>query len=214
MNAKSFSDAMSELDNKYIDEALNYKKKAKKPIWVKRGTMAACLCLVVVAAFVLTRTTSNEFSVEKFDQSQTYPEAPVSLVKIYTSLTEIADDAEVIVRVSVSGSKEVYLDGHPQIHTSVKVLEALKGDISTNDVLTIVEEGSGETVVSGIPLLDPSNEYVLFLTQYEGKYYICGAFQGRFMIEQDYVFQQATEDAKLRNYQPLKYADFVHALDH
>ena len=35
MNAKKFSDAMSELDNKYIDEALNYKKKVKKPIWIK-----------------------------------------------------------------------------------------------------------------------------------------------------------------------------------
>ena len=31
MNAKKFSDAMSELDSKYIDEAINYKKKAKKP---------------------------------------------------------------------------------------------------------------------------------------------------------------------------------------
>ena len=28
MNAKKFSDAMSELDTKYVDEALNYKKKA------------------------------------------------------------------------------------------------------------------------------------------------------------------------------------------
>ena len=37
MNAKKFSDAMSELDNKYIDEALNYKKKVKKPIWIKWG---------------------------------------------------------------------------------------------------------------------------------------------------------------------------------
>ena len=27
MNAKKFSDAMSELDTKYVDEALNYKKK-------------------------------------------------------------------------------------------------------------------------------------------------------------------------------------------
>ena len=34
MNAKKFSDAMSELDTKYVDEALNYKKKVKKPIWV------------------------------------------------------------------------------------------------------------------------------------------------------------------------------------
>ena len=49
MNAKKFSDAMSELDSKYIDEAFNYKKKAKKPVWVKWGAMAACLCLIVVA---------------------------------------------------------------------------------------------------------------------------------------------------------------------
>lgn len=32
MNAKKFSDAMSELDTKYVDEALNYKRKGKKPI--------------------------------------------------------------------------------------------------------------------------------------------------------------------------------------
>ncbi len=30
MNAEKFSDAMSELDTKYVDEALNYKKKAKR----------------------------------------------------------------------------------------------------------------------------------------------------------------------------------------
>lgn len=37
MNAKKFSDAMSELDSKYVDEAINYKKKAQKSVWVKRG---------------------------------------------------------------------------------------------------------------------------------------------------------------------------------
>lgn len=35
MNAKKFSDAMSELDTKYVDEALNHKKKAKRPGWIK-----------------------------------------------------------------------------------------------------------------------------------------------------------------------------------
>ena len=43
MNAKKFSDAMSELDTKYVDEALNYKKKAKKAHLGKVGAMAACL---------------------------------------------------------------------------------------------------------------------------------------------------------------------------
>ena len=35
MNAKKFSDAMSELEKKYIDEALNSNKKAKKTFWIK-----------------------------------------------------------------------------------------------------------------------------------------------------------------------------------
>ena len=48
MNAKKFSDAMSELDTKYVDEALNYKKKAKKPGWVKWGAMAACFVVIAV----------------------------------------------------------------------------------------------------------------------------------------------------------------------
>ena len=214
MKKAQISDALNMLNDDIIEETNGVRTNAKpKRTWIKWGALAACLCLVVVAAFVLTKTTSNKFSVEEFNQSQTYPEVPVSLETIYTSLTEIADDAEVIVRVSISGSKEVQLDGYPQIHTSAKVLEALKGNISTNDVLTIVEEGSSKTVLGGIPLLNSSNEYVLFLTKYEGKYFICGAFQGRFIIEQDYVFQQATEDVKLQNYQPLKYTDFVNKLN-
>ena len=48
MNAKKFSDAMSELDTKYVDEALNYKKKAKKPGWIKWGAMAACFAVIAV----------------------------------------------------------------------------------------------------------------------------------------------------------------------
>lgn len=50
MNAKKFADAMSELDTKYVDEALCYKKKARKPVWVKWGAVAACLCLMLIVA--------------------------------------------------------------------------------------------------------------------------------------------------------------------
>ena len=54
MNAKKFSDAMSELDTKYIDEALSYKKKAKMSISVKWGAIAACLCLMMpLTAFAI-----------------------------------------------------------------------------------------------------------------------------------------------------------------
>lgn len=51
MNAKKFSEAMSELDNKYIDEAILYKKKARKHRWMKPGALVACFSLMLVAAF-------------------------------------------------------------------------------------------------------------------------------------------------------------------
>ena len=50
MNSKKFSEAMSELDSKYVDEAISYNKKAQKPVWVKWGAVAACLALVCDAA--------------------------------------------------------------------------------------------------------------------------------------------------------------------
>ena len=54
MNTKKFSDAMSELDTKYVDEALSYKKKDKMPIWVKWGAIAACLCFMMpLTAFAI-----------------------------------------------------------------------------------------------------------------------------------------------------------------
>lgn len=34
MNSKKFSEAMSELDSKYVDEAINYKKKQRNLSWL------------------------------------------------------------------------------------------------------------------------------------------------------------------------------------
>ncbi|MCD8017713.1 MAG: hypothetical protein LUE97_07965 [Oscillospiraceae bacterium] len=46
MNEKLFAEAMSELDAKYIDEVLNYRKKTKRPAWVKRAlSRLACVLL-------------------------------------------------------------------------------------------------------------------------------------------------------------------------
>lgn len=53
MNSKKFSEAMGELNSRYIDEAISYKKKARKPVWVKWGAIAAGLCLIAGAAVLL-----------------------------------------------------------------------------------------------------------------------------------------------------------------
>lgn len=73
MNTKKFSDAMSELDTKYIDEALNYKKKVKKPAWVKWGAMAACLAVVLFTAFSVLPNYLNQ-------QGTTPPDNPNGVI--------------------------------------------------------------------------------------------------------------------------------------
>ena len=52
MNAKKFSAAMNGLDTKYVEEALNCKRKTKKPVRIKWGVMAACLCLIICVATI------------------------------------------------------------------------------------------------------------------------------------------------------------------
>lgn len=59
MNSMKFSEAMSELDSKYVDEALSYKKKAKKPVWIKLGVLAACLAIVVAIGGILAPFSDN-----------------------------------------------------------------------------------------------------------------------------------------------------------
>lgn len=59
MNVKKFSDAMSELDTKYVDETLSYKKKAKQSVWIKWGAVAACVCLLAVGGVMFTQNSGN-----------------------------------------------------------------------------------------------------------------------------------------------------------
>lgn len=77
MNAKKFSYAMSKLDSKYIDEALNYKKKAKqktnKPGWIKWGAMVACFAVIVVTAVSILLNYLNQ-------QGTTPPNAPNGVI--------------------------------------------------------------------------------------------------------------------------------------
>lgn len=47
MNAKDFSVALSNVRDEYVTEALTYKTVRKKRGWIKWGTIAACVCLMV-----------------------------------------------------------------------------------------------------------------------------------------------------------------------
>ena len=52
MNAKEFSEAINEVDDKYYEEAANY--QYKKPLWLKWGAMAACLCVLISLGAIIS----------------------------------------------------------------------------------------------------------------------------------------------------------------
>ena len=60
MNPKLFSEAMSEVNDKYYEEAANY--QCKKYGWGKWTTVAACLVLVCVAAISLFTGNNDEIT--------------------------------------------------------------------------------------------------------------------------------------------------------
>lgn len=47
MNKERFAEAISMVDDKYYEEAENYQRRKKKPVWVKWGAMAACLLIAL-----------------------------------------------------------------------------------------------------------------------------------------------------------------------
>lgn len=51
MTTKEFSEAMGELDGRYVEEAVRY-RRAVRPRWATIGAIAACLCLVICIAVV------------------------------------------------------------------------------------------------------------------------------------------------------------------
>ena len=53
MNTQKFSEAMNEIDNRYLEEAVHYKKKAKKYSRIKWGAAAACLIVMLVLGSIL-----------------------------------------------------------------------------------------------------------------------------------------------------------------
>ncbi len=205
---------LGKVDEKYIKEAdPEAKAKRKAPVWTKWAAMAACLCLVLVGVFMAPNFLSEQDPqqlINKINAEETYPEAPGSLEVIYKSMGELVADADMIVRISVNTQKTEVLDGYRQVHTAVTINDIYKGNLKIGDSVNVVEEAGQEgKVLGGIPVLNADYEYILFLTEYNGNYYPCGAYQGRFILREGYLFQQATEDVKLSSYTPMPIDNFV-----
>ena len=166
--------------------------------------------IVMNMCFICSCNNSVSARIREIDMEEMYPDVPGELAILFRNLSEIVDEADVIVQVTSLGKKEELPGGFPQTHTNVRVEECMKGNLEKGSILEVIEEGGHNgKVLGGIPQMQEGTSYFLFL--YDdggGKYYICGAFQGRFIIREGYVFQQATEEVKLKNYTPVTVKEF------
>lgn len=53
MKNEKLLDAIGSIDDNLVHNAVHDNFKKKKPVWVKWGTMAACLCILLIGVFTL-----------------------------------------------------------------------------------------------------------------------------------------------------------------
>lgn len=60
MNPKKFSEAMGEVDSRYVDEAICYKKSGKKQVYIRWAASAACIAFILVVAASVADQAQNQ----------------------------------------------------------------------------------------------------------------------------------------------------------
>ena len=149
MNAKKFSDAMSELAPKYVDEALNYKKKAKKPGWIKWGVLAACLTVLIVGVFSVKQQ-RNQISLSSNSTNVTayYTNNPFLVANSSDSLVFLTEEElfttfnTAIFKGTVSEIRNIILnfngDKAYRAIAEITVEQVYRGPCSAGDTISVL----------------------------------------------------------------------------
>lgn len=166
---------MSELDSKYIDEALNYKKKAKKPRWIKWGAMAACFCLIVGGILMFNSTHGGKMIVSQYQagSSDSYP-IPSAGQIIFESAVKEAREKYLGKDVTYLLAFNIYED--EKILSSEKQAEEYQRLISEGYELYTAEhwtyQGEGEKKYSSVVVgYFTENQLSLFKSNFQYGYF-------------------------------------------
>jgi len=81
MNIEKFSEAMGEIDSKYIEKSANYHFRQKKHGWIKWASMAACLAAAAAIGMLIPRQTTDPALPEQ--DSEVMLELAISNLNIY-----------------------------------------------------------------------------------------------------------------------------------
>ena len=191
MNVKKFSDAMGELDSKYVEEALGYRRKARKPGWVKWGALAACLAIAAVLGVMqsgLFGEKTDAVTLESgealvFTRADTMGTTSLDLAGSITTRELTAEEAAAVFPGLTVTGHATFLARDPDAAPELVGLEGQIGEIkmviATSDVqlLDTVVEGDeepsevlGTTVTAGYFLTDRNSSgerYAIYYADFE-----------------------------------------------
>ncbi len=155
---------MSELDTKYVDEALNYKKKAKKPGWVKWGAMAACFAVIAVLGVgVFQSGLFGNKTVNALKRVSVFSNPASSLVKLQLKENEMLVSAQDI-DFSTSAEEKIVcsFDGTElSIGFKATYLIEILSNINSEEVILELADPSRAGLI--VPSENEENEDLLML---------------------------------------------------
>lgn len=131
MNAKKFSAALGEVDDKYITNAINYKANRKKNSWIKWVAAAVCLALIVTVGIPLVSDpykTPDEHSMIDSVLMIKYENAYYEVIEDYPNALERRG---IITEITpeVAGERIVYLKKENENARSDYIISETETDI-------------------------------------------------------------------------------------
>ena len=161
MNVKEFSDAMDRVDDKYVLEALRYKKQRGKTVWIRWGSLAACFCAVLAVGVV----TLNNSKVQQPSPKRVQVVNPIIEVGSVEEMEEYLDFSVPLLDKEVETYSVIVSDDY-----------ATTGQVDYRDGSEYrIQYGSGD--ISGIygGVLADTQE----VDQVEVSYYTCEGLEGK-----------------------------------
>lgn len=165
MNTEKFSDAMNEIDPRYIEEAVQYRPKVLRPGWKRWAAAAACLTLAVLSAFWIGETLSQ-------------PDQPAPLIP----QTAPAADAPGSMRkfLNYNGYRYVFLENGASYQLEPQqlgeALGTLEYDIQADPEANAGKEFSATYALGGaIRQLTGYDPAFRVAVELDGSFYVCQA---------------------------------------
>lgn len=182
--------------------------------------MKKIISILVLSLFCLTYFTGC-LKNNNIDKENIKVDSSLKINQIYNSVKDLKENSFDMVEVNVKSTESVMYKELGVTISTVKVKSSLKGKFKSGEQIRIIETGGKykytgndskikhdqliEQVCDGIPVMESSERYILFINKYEGEvtknaYKILGVYQGKFKVDNDIVVQKSPEKYKIRDF--------------